>query len=158
MGQQGGANAPYTRFRGPLLVGQSSDFGIAAVNGGSTAPLISFWNASEHGFYVASTAETRYVTPSAKPAMILTSGALKVGSTATYAAASDGPLLVIPQSTASGSTGHVAATNTDGGVAVIFEHSSGSTGSGNFAIYSSAAGGWMRSTAFVYKVAATTLA
>lgn len=63
MPQQGGINAPYTRLRGPVLVGQSSDFGVAAVNGGSTAPLVSFWNASEFGYYVSASGNVRFTAP-----------------------------------------------------------------------------------------------
>lgn len=63
MPQQGGTDAPYTRLRGPLLVGQSSEFGNDAVNGGSTAPLLSFWNASEFGYYVVSSARANFAIP-----------------------------------------------------------------------------------------------
>ena len=150
MGQQGGANAPYTRFRGPLLVGQSSDFGIAAINGGSTAPLISFWNASEHGFYVTSTAETRYISAGAP--VIFTSAGMKVGSTSLQTAAAATNFLIIPQTTASMSSG-TAPTNTAAGAALMFEHGN-STGTGRLWVYSTLSG-WMATTAMNFSTTST---
>ena len=150
MPQQGGINAPYTRLRGPLLVGQSSDFGVAAVNGGSSAPLISFWNASEHGIYVVSSAETRWV--SAGTPMIFTSAGLKIGSTSFQTAGAATNFLIIPQTTASMSSG-TAPTNAAAGAALMFEHGN-STGTGRLWIYSSISG-WMGTTGMIFTTTTT---
>lgn len=145
MPQQGGINAPYTRFRGPVLVGQSSDFGIAAVNGGSTAPLISFWNASEFGYYVTSTAEIRFAAAAARHHSI-TSGAFRIGTTAPYTTLASGPLLVIPCSTATLSSGTLPlSADLQGGAALVFNVSSDAVG-GRLWVYTTYSTGWMATT------------
>ena len=126
MPQQGGINAPYTRFRGPLLIGQSSDFGVAAVNGGSTAPLISFWNASEHGFYVTSTAITNFVTPGAASALILTSAGTGVGCSGLQSTAAVTMGLYISQSSGAlftSSGGGAAPAAVGVGAYLVFDNS-----------------------------------
>ena len=154
MGQQGGINAPYTRFRGPVLVGQSSDFGIAAVNGGSTAPLISFWNASEHGFYVASSAEVRFAA--AGHVMAITSGAVRVGTTDIYTAAGGKPYLVIPRTTGIMSSGTLPlSADLQGGAAFVWAASSASDNLGKLWVYTTASTGWMASTTPFYTTTAT---
>lgn len=145
MGQQGGINAPYTRFRGPVLVGQSSDFGTATVNGGSTAPLISYWNASEHGLYVVSSAEVRVAAVG--HVMSLTSGAVRIGTTAIGTSTGEIPYLVIPRSTGIMSSGTLPlAADLQGGCALIFAVSSASDNLGKLWAFTSASTGWMAST------------
>lgn len=137
MPQQGGANAPYTRFRGPVLVGQSSDFGIAAVNGSSTAPLISFWNASEFGFSVASSSQVRFSAAggsiwaytSQQTRLMSSAQNVSIASTEAGRLTSTSVLghFIIPVSTATLSSGSIP-TNLNGGAAIVFMISSaGST-------------------------------
>jgi hypothetical protein len=171
-----------TRFRGPLLVGAPAEMSISAVNGSSTEPLISFYNAPEFGYYVVSSASVALVAPGggaiqthtsaqsvltagavtvatltsashtlaagALTALTLTTDAVRVSnSTAKYTTTTTGPLLVIPCTTAMGSTGFPDPTNTNGGVALIFALTSGSTGTGRLCVYSTIAGGWMFTSA-----------
>jgi len=143
-GQQGGINAPYTRFRGPILVGHSSDFGIAAVNGGSTAPLISYWNASEIGTYVVSSGEVRGVAATV-PIYSMTSGAFRAGTTAVVTTSGNVPYFVLPVATASLSSGALpASADLQGGVAVVYEV--GATGNGRLWFYTTVSTGWAGST------------
>ena len=136
-------NKPATRFRGPLLVGAPAEMSQAAVNGVSTEPLISFWNAPEFGMYVNSSAQVRITTPGAADSpVIITSGAFHVGSTLRYTAASSGMLLVIPFSSATMSSGTIPA-DLNGGVGIVaHESSAGSTQRLQLWLVSSAIG-WM---------------
>ena len=156
MPQQGGINAPYTRLRGPLLVGQSSDFSIAAVNGGSTAPLLSFWNASEHGFFVNSSASVTQTVPggsymtytSALAQMVSTGMSFSLASTQAgfLTTAATVGYLIIPQSTGIMSSG-ATPSNLNGGVALVWANSSGGGSVGKLWAYSTVSTGWMASTA-----------
>ena len=156
MPQQGGINAPYTRFRGPVLVGQSSDFGIAAVNGSSTAPLISFWNASEFGYFAQSSSNVRFSAPggqvwsytSQQSKVISTAHNVNIASTefGQMTAASALGHLVIPLSTATMSSGTVP-TNLNGGAAIVFQISSaGSTAGLGKLWFCTSDVGWQTST------------
>ena len=128
MGHPLDPNKAATRFRGPLLVGAPAEMSLAAVNGVSTEPLVSFYNAPEFGFYVVSSAEVRLTTPGvADSPVIITSGAFHVGSTLRYTAASSGMLLVIPFSSATMSSGTVPADLRGGVGLVAHESSAGST-------------------------------
>ena len=160
MAQQGGSNAPYTRLRGPLLVGQSSDFGVAAVNGGSTAPLVSFWNASEFGYFVGSSSTISMTAPggsiwnytSQQSQMVSTAHNVCVASTQVGAMTPSLALghLIIPCSTQIMSSGTVP-TNLNGGAAIVFMISSvGSTsGLGRLWVCTSDIG-WMGTTAGLF--------
>lgn len=159
MPQQGGTNAPYTRLRGPVLVGQSSDFGVAAVNGGSTAPLISFWNASEFGYYAVSSAQVNFAAPGGAQ-LVHTSAAFRSGSTAgatnppSFAWASTAFLstaavsgyLYIPQTTyamssSSGTSSGPTPTAINTGAALVFD-----SARSKLSVFSTVANQWLSIT------------
>ena len=156
MPQQGGINAPYTRFRGPVLVGQSSDFGNAAINGGSTAPLISYWNAPEFGMFVESSSKVTMAVAGGS-ALAYTSQQVQLVSTVmnvSIASTQVGQMtsttalghLIIPLSTATMSSGTVP-TNLNGGAAIVFQISSaGSTAGLGKLWFCTSANGWQAST------------
>ena len=146
MAQQGGINAPYTRFRGPVLVGQSSDFGTAAINGTSTAPLISFWNASEFGFYVTSTAQVNFAGGGIKLGGYSTDF-VQFGTTQTLTTALSASVsyLVIPKTTGILSSGLIPAS-LNGGVALVWAESSANGSLGKLWAYTTDSTGWMSST------------
>ena len=165
MPQQGGLNAPYTRFRGPVLVGQSSDFGVAAVNGGSTAPLISFWNASEFGFYVTSTAQVDFAVPGGSimtftssgmvmpaaaggsQALAVNAAGVRLGTTALMTTANSDtlPHAIIPVTTGILSSGDLP-TSLGGGAALVWAISTGNVNHGKLWVYTTVSTGWMAST------------
>ena len=75
-------NKPATRFRGPLLVGAPAEMSQSAVNGVSTEPLISFWNAPEFGYLVDSSSQVTFTGPGPQQLMVFTSQLVRSGSTA----------------------------------------------------------------------------
>lgn len=138
-------NKAATRFRGPLLVGAQAEMSLAAVNGGSTEPLVSYWNAPEHGFYVNSSAEVRLAAVGHVAAF--TSGAIRIGTTGFYSATGGQPHLVIPVSTGILSSGTLPlSADLQGGCALIWAVSSASGSVGKLWAYTTESTGWMAST------------
>lgn len=111
-----------THITGPLLVGKSSEFGQDAINGSSTAPLVSFDKAQNFGYYVVSSAEVRFTATRITNAY--TSGGMKIGTTGLESTTPVGPMLYIPQTTgsvvtSSGSSAGPVALNS--GAALLYD-------------------------------------
>ena len=140
-------NKAATRFRGPMVFGAPSILGEGASNGASTEPLISFWNAPEFGYFVGSSSTVSFATP-AGALVAYTSGAMRVGTTAPYTAATLDTLthFVIPCSTVTLSSGDLPPSAAlQGGAALVFQVSSDGVG-GRLWAYSTYSTGWMTST------------
>ena len=75
-------NRAATRFRGPMVFGAPSILGEGAVNGASTEPLISFWNAPEFGYFVNSSSQVTFSAPGPQQLVVYTSQLVRSGSTA----------------------------------------------------------------------------
>lgn len=145
MGHPLDPNKAATRFRGPLLVGAPAEMSMAAVNGESTEPLVSFYNAPEFGYYAVSSAQVRFAAVGMVCA--ITSGAMRVGTTAFYAATGGQPHLVIPVSTATLSSGTLPlSADIQGGAALVYMMSSDGAATGKIWVYTTASTGWMAST------------
>ena len=140
-------NKPATRFRGPLLVGAPAEMSQSAVNGVSTEPLISFWNAPEFGFIVNSSSKVQFYGVGAQLLAMTTDYVMVGGSSAmlTTATADTIPYLVIPQTTGILSSGDMPAS-LNGGVALVWARSSASDILGKLWAYSTSSTGWMAST------------
>ena len=75
-------NKAATRLRGPVLYGAPAILGEGAVNGESSEPLTSFWNAPEFGYYVNSSAQVTFTGPGPQQLIVYTSQLVRSGSTA----------------------------------------------------------------------------
>ena len=159
-------NKAATRFRGPMLYGAPAILGEGAVNGESTEPLVSFWNAPEFGYYVGSSASVTMAGPGGDmmvytsaqvtiaPAgvtttsLVLTSDYVRCASSAvlTTANADARPYIVIPVSTGNMSSADTPAS-LGGGCALVWAQSTVDPGTaGVLWAYTTASTGWMTST------------
>lgn len=130
-----------THITGPFLVGKTSEFGQDAVNGSSTAPLVSFATAPEFGLYVTSTARINTVVPGGIHMEVLTTAGLAVGSTGLLSTGGVTRALYIPQTTGAimtSSGGGTAPTALVLGAALVYD-----SGRNKLCVYSTVTGAWM---------------
>lgn len=148
MGHPLDPNKAATRFRGPLLVGAPAEMSIAAVNGSSTEPLVSFYNAPEFGYTVNTSSKVTMYGPGGVQLAVYTTDYVMVGGSSsilTTATADTIPYLIIPQTTQTFSSADKPA-DLNGGVALVWMRSSASDVLGKLWAYTTASTGWMSST------------
>ena len=128
-----GGGRHYTRFLGPLLVGNPADnasSSMGAFDGSAARPLYSFYNRPDMGWYPnatssaggkmrASVAETDVVQISSAGAIVYSSGAISAGGY--YSTAATAANLYIPATTGALSTAATPMLASTYGVPIAFD-------------------------------------
>ena len=150
-----GGPLPFTRIRGQLLVGQSAEPAINSIqtgtvpggatgyNGSAAAPLYSYYNRPDTGFYASnqtsSASDIRYAQLGTDLISYSTAG-MVVGTGAFTSTAATGPQFYVPQSTGTMVPGVApAAPGYTNGAALVWN-----SVDKTLEVYSTVTAAWMR--------------